>query len=159
MGENPLSGNIVAFWRGGIMTGFGPGRHVYFLHHFHIVWVTKYRQDILKGDISINLREIIRKICLKESATIMKGLISKDHVRLFLSLQPKTSVDELVRKLKNTSSLLLRRDFPSLETRLGKGDVWAKGYLSHSSGDVTGEMISGYIERQGQDEDDGFTIG
>ena len=36
----------------------------------HIVWVTKYRYQILKGDIQVRCRELLMQICDAENVSI-----------------------------------------------------------------------------------------
>ncbi len=48
----------------------------------HIVWVTKYRYKVLEGDIQIQCRTLIKKICDSEYVKILKGVVSKDHVQI-----------------------------------------------------------------------------
>ena len=50
----------------------------------HIVWVTKYRYKVLKGDIQLRCRTLIRQVCESEDVEILKGVVSKDHVHLHL---------------------------------------------------------------------------
>jgi putative transposase len=78
------------------MTEYRHGSHSKFLMHFHIVWVTKYRKKILIGDVALRLREMIRRICAKESVQIIRGEVTSDHVHLFVSTLPKTSISKLV---------------------------------------------------------------
>jgi len=50
----------------------------------HIVWVTKYRYKILKGDIQVRCRELLIQICEAESVEILKGVVSSDHVHMHI---------------------------------------------------------------------------
>ena len=45
----------------------------------HIVWVTKYRFHVLKGDIQHRCKDLITQICDVEEVQILKGVVSKDH--------------------------------------------------------------------------------
>ncbi len=55
---------------------------------YHVIWVTKYRYQILKGEVAIRARELIRQTCLSREITIVKGSIGKDHVHVLLSCPP-----------------------------------------------------------------------
>ncbi len=46
----------------------------------HIVWPTKYRYKVLRGDIQIRCRELLIQICEAESIEILKGIVSADHI-------------------------------------------------------------------------------
>ncbi len=68
--------------------------------HVHIVWSTKYRYSVLKGDIQLRCRDLLRQVCDSMDVRILKGVVSKDHVHLHLSYPPKISVSDLVKRLK-----------------------------------------------------------
>ncbi len=55
----------------------------------HLVWITKYRKPVLLGDVAIRLRELIREICKSMDVEIIKGHVSKDHLRILVSSPPK----------------------------------------------------------------------
>ena len=59
---------------------------------YHIVWITKYRKPVLRGDIAERAREIIREICKTNDVEVIKGHISRDHVHLLVSVPPHLSV-------------------------------------------------------------------
>ncbi len=48
----------------------------------HLVWVTKYRYHVLKGDVQVRTRALIVQICDSENVQILKGVVGKDHVHL-----------------------------------------------------------------------------
>ena len=51
----------------------------------HLVWSTKYRYAVLKGEVQIRCRDLIRQICDSMDVRILKGVVSKDHVHLHVS--------------------------------------------------------------------------
>ena len=60
----------------------------------HIVWVTKYRYHVLKGDIQKRCRTLLVPICDAEDVRILKGVVSKDHVHMLLDYPPSISVSD-----------------------------------------------------------------
>jgi len=50
----------------------------------HIVWSTKYRYEVLVGDIQIRCRSLLIQICDSEQVKILKGVVSKDHVHMHI---------------------------------------------------------------------------
>ena len=67
---------------------YSSGAHTRFYHHFHVVWVTKYRYKVLQGSMRERLREIIRQTCAEMGVHIVKGCLARDHVHMFLSGDP-----------------------------------------------------------------------
>jgi putative transposase len=117
---------------------------------YHIVWITKYRKPILRGEIGKRVRELIRQTCASLDVYIIKGHVSKDHVHLLVSVPPSLAVSELVKRLKGRSSRLMLEEFGELRKTYWGRHLWARGYFVASSGNVTDEIIAEYIEKQAQ---------
>ena len=127
---------------------------VYDIKH-HIVWITKYRKPVLRGEIAERLRDLIREICKAKDIEILKGHVSRDHVHIFLSVPPHLSVSQLVQSLKGKTSRKLLMEYKSLSRAFWGRHIWARGYFVASSGNVTDEVIMKYIEEQGKEPPDG----
>ncbi len=83
----------------------------------HIVWSTKYRYDVLYGDIKIRCRTILKQVCESENVHILKGVILKNLVHIHVEYRPSLSVSDLVKRLKGRSSRRLQQEFPELNKR------------------------------------------
>ena len=66
----------------------------------HIAWVTKYRYPFLQGDVQKRCRELLIQICDSENERILKGVVSKDHIHMYVEYPPKLSLSNLVKCLK-----------------------------------------------------------
>jgi putative transposase len=112
----------------------------------HIVWVTKYRYHVLKGDVQVRCRDLVVQISNAENVQILKGVVSKDHVHIHVEYPPSLSISELVKKLKGRTSRLLQQEFPSLGKQYWGRHFWAVGYGVWSTGNITDEMVQEYLE-------------
>jgi putative transposase len=112
----------------------------------HLVWITKYRYDVLKGDIQTRCRELIIQICDAEDVRILKGVVSKDHVHMLIEYPPKTSLSDLVKRLKGRTSRRLQEEFPNLRKQYWGRHFWAIGYGAWSTGNITEEVVKKYLE-------------
>jgi putative transposase len=112
----------------------------------HIVWVTKYRYTVLKGDIQKRCREIIIQICDAEDVQILKGVVSKDHVHMHIEYPTRLSISDLVKHLKGRTSRRLQEEFPNLSKRYWGRHFWAIGYGAWSTGNITEELVQEYLE-------------
>lgn len=83
----------------------------------HLVWVTKYRYPVLKGEIQKRCRELIMQICDAEDMKILKGVVSKDHVHMHVEYPPSKSISDLIRRIKGRPSRLLQQEYPELQKR------------------------------------------
>lgn len=129
---------------------------------YHVVWITKYRKAILRGGIGKRVRELVRQTCASLDVYIVKGHVSKDHVHLLVSVPPKVSVSELVKRLKGRSSRKMLEEFGELRKVYWGRHLWARGYFAASTGNVTDEIIAEYIEKQSQiapeDDEQDFSV-
>ena len=134
------------------------GSHSVHQLHVHIVWSTKYRFQVLKGEIQIRCRDLLRQSCDSLDVQILKGVVSKDHIHLHLSYAPKLSISEIVKRLKGHSARILLEEFGELRKRYWGGHFWAIGYRAWSSGNITDEMIQSYLEhdKEGPNSDENF---
>jgi len=138
------------------------GSHTVHDLKYHLVWITKYRKPVMKGDIAVRVRDLIREISRSMDVEILKGHVSKDHVHLFVSIPPRVSVSNYVKAVKGKSSRKLLSEFRRLSKAFWGRHLWARGYFAASTGNVTDEVVAEYIRLQGEVEqankDDGFTI-
>ena len=142
------------------MEHYRKSSHTVYDLKYHIVWITKYRKPILRGEIAERVRDLIREICKAKDIEIIKGHISRDHVHIFVSAPPHFSVSQLVQSLKGKTSRKMLMEYKSLSRAFWGRHMWARGYFVASSGNVTDEVIAKYIEEQGKEPPDGdFKVG
>ena len=122
------------------------GKHCVFYHRYHIVWSTKYRYKVLRGSIALRVRDIIRQVCAENEVEIIKGVLSKDHVHMLVSVPPKLSISDFMRKAKGRSSRKIQMEFPELKRRYWGRRFWGRGYFSTTSGQITDDIILQYLE-------------
>ena len=122
------------------------GSHSVYSVHYHFVFVTKYRYQVLTGDVALKVRELIRQTCTAFDIDIITGVVSKDHVHLLLSSPPNMAPSEIMRRIKGRTSSKLFELFPHLKKRYWGRHFWVRGYFCASSGNITDEMIEQYLE-------------
>lgn len=81
---------------------YNTGSHCVFYHRYHLVWSTKYRFKVLKGRVRLRVRDICRQVCHENEVDILRGVLSSDHVHMFVSEPPKLAISDLVRKMKGS---------------------------------------------------------
>lgn len=121
----------------------------------HVVWATKYRYKVLQGDIKIRCRSILIQVCEAEDITILKGVVSSDHVHMHIEYRPSSSISNLVKKLKGRSSRKLQQEFEDLKSRYWGRHFWAIGFGCWSTGNITDEMVNEYLEHHRKPDDNG----
>lgn len=142
------------------MVEYRKSSHVIYDIKYHVIWVTKYRYKILKGEIGLRLRELIRQGCEARGITLVQGSIGRDHVHLLLSCPSTLTPSKIVQYLKGRSSHLMQDQFPELKKKYWGQHLWARGYFCATVGTVTEETVRNYIENQElHDKGDNFRIG
>ena len=121
------------------------GSHTKYKIEYHFVWVTKYRYQVLTGDVGFRIRELIRQTCVHLEIEILRGVVSKDHIHLLVSAPPNISVSEIMKRIKGRSSTKILQEFPHLKKRYWGRHFWARGYFCVTAGELTKEMIKEYL--------------
>ena len=122
------------------------GSHTVYKIEYHFVWVTKYRYKVLQGDVGQRVRELVRQTCEAFEIRILKGVVSKDHVHILVSVPPELAPSEIMRRIKGRTSSKLFEEFPALKKRYWGRHFWACGYFCATVGEVSEEMIKEYLE-------------
>jgi len=106
---------------------YDKGKHTVIHHCYHIVWITKYRFRVLTGPIKLRVREIARQVCNELGVTIIKGVLSADHVHMFVSIPPHLAVSDVMRRIKGRTSRKIQMEFPDLRKKYWGRRFWARG--------------------------------
>jgi putative transposase len=128
------------------MTDYSRASHTVFHHRFHVVWITKYRYKVLTGDLRLRVREIVAQAAEEMEIRIVNGVLSSDHVHLFLDIPPHVTVSDFVRIAKGRSSRKIQQEFPAIGKRYWGRHFWGRGFFSSTSGNVTDDIINAYID-------------
>ncbi len=113
------------------MEHYKRGSHTVWDCKYHLVWTTKYRYQLLGGDVGIRYRELLREISISKEMTVHAGSINRDHVHMLISIPPSLSVSKAVQYLKGKSSHRLLSEYEHLRKRYWGQHLWARGFLSN----------------------------
>ena len=95
------------------------GSHTVTQIEYHFVWVTKYRYEVVAGEVGVRVRELVRQTC---------------------------EAFEIMRRIKGRAVSKLFEEFPHLKKRYWGRHGCARGYLCATVGQMTEEMIKKYLE-------------
>lgn len=112
---------------------------------YHIIWIPKYREKVLKSKIKNVIFSSLREEAKKMGIKIEKIEIMPDHVHLFIKGSPTYSISKIVQMLKGYSSFNLRRTFPKLKKYKC---FWAPSYYCETVGHISESTIKKYIDDQ-----------
>ena len=140
------------------MADYRKGSHTVYDIKYHFVWITKYRYPVLTGAVALRARELLRQGCEANNLRILKGSVGKDHIHMLLSCATTMAPSEIAQKLKGRTSRILQEEFPELRKRYWGQHMWGRGYFCGTVGEVDQKTIENYIEHQGEEDDDNFTV-
>ena len=124
-------------------------KHAVYDLKYHVVWIPKYRKDILDKEISDYLKATFNKIAEEYGFRIDTMEVMEDHVHIFVEVPPRYSPAQVVQIMKSISAREVFKVFPNLRKQLWAGELWNDGYFVRSVGDeVTADVIRKYIEYQ-----------
>jgi putative transposase len=127
--------------------------HAVYKTQYHIVWVTRYRRQILNRGVGSYLRCKLQEVreYHPDWEYISIG-IDKDHIHLHMIIPPKYSVSEVVDVLKANTSREIKATFEFLKKVYWDGrGIWSKGYFVSTVG-IEERVIQKYVEMQGKED-------
>jgi len=131
------------------------GAHTAFQLAYHLVWIPRYRREVLTVDVAQRLKELIREVCAARDWKAEALTVQVDHVHLFVGCAPRDAPAWVMNVIKSITARDLYTEFPRLRKSHWGGKLWADGYYAGSAGErVTSDLIKQYIRYQ-SDEDAG----
>jgi putative transposase len=70
---------------------------------YHFVWATKCRFPVLQREVAIRARDLIREVCEAREITVLKGVVSRDHVHVLVSAPLDLAPAQIMRWVKGRS--------------------------------------------------------
>lgn len=115
---------------------------------YDLIWCTKYRKEILEGEIEEYLKEILINISKDNNFDIIKMKTDKDHIHLFIEATPNHSIPDMIKALKGVSARWLFKKYPELKGQLYGGHMWNPSYYVGTVGNISEKTVKKYIESQ-----------
>ena len=124
--------------------------HSVFNIHFHLIWVVKYRKKVIDERISERLKEIFGYIQDNYNIVLEEWNHDIDHVHVLFRSEPNSNISKFINAYKSASSRLIKKEYPSIKSRLYKEAFWSQSFCLISTGGANIETIKKYIESQGE---------
>lgn len=124
--------------------------HSKFILTYHIIFTCKYRKKLLikYGE---DIKQMIYDISKKYDFEIKEMEVDKDHIHMMVSSIPKISPLQIVRILKQQSTMEIWKMYPKeLKKHYWKEHTfWTDGYFVSTIGEVSNKTLKHYIQNQG----------
>ena len=124
--------------------------HSVFAINFHLILVVKYRKKVLNDQISLRLKEIFSYIQSNYNITLEEWNHDIDHVHILFRSEPNSNISKFINAYKSASSRLIKKEYPSIKSKLYKEAFWSQSFCLISTGGADIETIKKYIESQGE---------
>ena len=117
----------------------------------HLIFVTKYRKNILHGAIRADIKKHICDACRTNHWYVKRMETDGDHIHMLLQYNPADSVTRIVSLLKQKSTYYIWKTHNSFLQNIywKEHTFWSDGYFACSIGMVSKDTIERYIENQG----------
>lgn len=122
------------------------GSHVVHMLHVHLVFVTKYRRDVLSEPAIRDLPRVFDKVCRDFEAEPIECDGEDDHIHLLVHYPPKVALSKLVNSLKGVSGRLLRESRPEITGRYPNGVLWSPSYFAAPCGSAPLSVVADYVK-------------
>lgn len=136
-----------------IYTNFKSTSSCRYLIQIHLIFVVKYRKKLLNDLIKDDMLQKIFDISKKYKFEIKTMNSEIDHLHMLISMKPSVSVSQIVRVLKQESTIYIwnkyRKELKKIFWK--ENTFWSDGYFVASIGNANEETIQKYIENQGSE--------
>ena len=111
--------------------------------YVHVWFHTNDNQPWISPEIEARLIPYMGGIARDLGSPLVHGSSTDDHVHLLLQLSPRTSLEDILRRIKGASSRWTGQMYPEL-----RGSVWQHGYAAKSVSQSAVEATIIYIKNQ-----------
>lgn len=124
------------------------GRGYVYSLQYHIVWCTKYRKQVLKGEIEDYCKKILYAIAEEYGFQIRAMEMMPDHVHVLLDCKPQFYIPDMIKIMKGNTARKLFLSFPELKQQLWGGHLWNPSYCVVTVSDRSYDQVKRYVEGQ-----------
>lgn len=124
-------------------------KHAVYNLNYHIVFVTKYRHEVLKDQVEAYVKTRMQELCNQYGWEMLALEVMPDHIHLFVSAEPKVAPLAIATTLKSILTVDVFKKFKNLKSKYFWGSgLFSRGCYYGSAGTVSSATIKQYIENQ-----------
>ena len=128
-------------------------RYIYNFH-YHLIWVTKYRnKTFVTEQLSNEMKSILQLVADDNDIVIEKMEVMPDHVHVLISFPPSKAPTSAIKALKGRSAFIFLRRHPEIrQSQYWSGHLWSPSYYMSTLGNISKEVVEQYINNQKYNE-------
>ncbi len=125
-------------------------RNYIYNFHYHLIWVTKYRNPAFTTPELVNeMKDILLQLAEMKEISIEEMEVMPDHVHLLISFKPKHAPADIVKYLKGHSAKMFLTAHLEIKNHdFWGGHLWSHSYYMSTLGNMSKEVVEQYIRNQ-----------
>jgi putative transposase len=134
------------------MSNWNSNNRCKFLLQYHLIFVCKYRYEILSNkEISNDIKLLFKNICNKHSVFIKYMESDKNHIHYLLETSPNINISNLIKTIKSYTTYHIWNKYNNILNKhyWKERILWTDGYFICSIGNVSENQLKDYINNQG----------
>ena len=109
----------------------------------------KYRKKVFASDMIVDfLKTKARGIADTFNVVVLEIECDKDHFHMLFKSTPLLNIPQFVNAIKTITSREIQRNFPDIKKDLWNDKFWSPSYFLATSGQVTLDVLKGYVDSQ-----------
>ena len=109
----------------------------------------KYRKKVFINDATVDfLKTTTREMAETFSFDVLEIECDRDYFHMLFKSTPLLNIPQFVNAIKTITSREIQRNFPDVKKELWKGKFWSPSYFLATSGQVTLDVLKGYVDSQ-----------
>ena len=126
--------------------------HCSFRIRYHMVFVVKYRKDLISDEIRGFLGDVFLGITRRYYLNFHAVGTDGDHLHVLVEARPRYAPSKIMQICKSITAKEIFKRFPDIKEELWGGHFWTEGGHIDTVGDGYGEeKMKEYIKNQGRD--------
>lgn len=129
------------------------GSHSKYLLQYHLIFVCKYRRNLLvKPQIILDIKKYSQEICKQHSVIIHYMESDIDHIHYMIETTPNINLADFVKTMKSYITYYVWKKHNEYLSQFfwKEHTFWSDGYFITTIGEVSQETLKQYILNQGK---------
>ncbi len=101
---------------------------------YHIVFVPKYRRQIIYGKYKASIGQILRLLCERKGVEIHEAEACPAYIHMLVSIPPKQIISSFMGYLKGKNSLMIFDRHANLNYKYGNCKFWCRSFYVDTVG-------------------------
>ena len=129
-------------------------RYIYNFH-FHLIWVTKYRNQTFTSEKLTNeMEKILIQVAKDNDIEIEKMEVMPDYVHVLISFPPSKAATSVIKALKGRSAFIFLKRHPEIrQSKYWGGHLWSPSYYMSTLGNMSKDVVEKYVNDQKYNEE------